>query len=153
MLLPVHELNQFQAVAQSQKTVYRAWKDCNEQIQSKADDGTPTEEVVFLFQPKSFLVIGRLDEFIEEHGINQAKFGSFELYRKNCQAPEILTFDELYERARFIVEHDASQSGDVESEPQSIFIDEPAPSDTFDDSTPSTSPLYECAPPENGVPF
>ncbi len=44
-------------------------------------------------------------EFQTEHGINEAKYRSFELYRRNVDAPEIITFDELYHRAKFIVEH------------------------------------------------
>jgi hypothetical protein len=38
-----------------------------------------------------------------EHGVNTEKFRSFELLRRNTFLPEIITFDELYERARFIV--------------------------------------------------
>ena len=30
---------------------------------------------------------------------------SFELFRKGTISPEIITFDELYERARYIVNH------------------------------------------------
>jgi hypothetical protein len=32
------------------------------------------------------------------------KFSSFELYRQQLTGVEILTYDELYERARFIIE-------------------------------------------------
>lgn len=53
--------------------------------------------------PNSFLVVGSLQEFVSEHGVNQERFRSFELYRRNLTAPEIITFDELFERARFIV--------------------------------------------------
>jgi hypothetical protein len=51
------------------------------------------------------LVIGNLAQFRGEHGINEGKFRSFELYRRNTWRPEILTFDELLERAKFIVLH------------------------------------------------
>jgi hypothetical protein len=50
-------------------------------------------------------VIGSLDEFYADHGVNVSKFRSFELYRRNTSRPEVITFDELLERARFIVEH------------------------------------------------
>jgi len=30
---------------------------------------------------------------------------SFELYRRNMNHPEVITFDELYQRAKLIVEH------------------------------------------------
>ena len=52
--------------------------------------------------PKSFLVVGSLKEFTAAKGVNEARHRSFELFRPNLN-PEIITFDELYERARFIV--------------------------------------------------
>jgi hypothetical protein len=33
------------------------------------------------------------------------KFRSFELFRRNIWRPEIVTFDELFQRAKFIVDH------------------------------------------------
>jgi hypothetical protein len=53
--------------------------------------------------PKSFLVVGSLQEFAGDHGVNQDQYRSFELFRRNVNSPEIITFDELFERARFIV--------------------------------------------------
>jgi len=35
--------------------------------------------------------------------VNEAQLRSFELYRRNLHQPEVITFDELYERARHIV--------------------------------------------------
>lgn len=70
----------------------------------KDETGALTGEQLFLYQPKSFLVIGSLSEFQGEHGINEEKYSSFELFRRNISAPEIITFDELYQRAKFIVE-------------------------------------------------
>ena len=40
------------------------------------------------------------------YGINTEKLRSFELFRKNIYSPEIITFDELYERAKFITKFD-----------------------------------------------
>jgi hypothetical protein len=58
--------------------------------------------------PKSFLVVGCLDQFIGERGVNEDRHRSFELFRGNTLRPEIITFDELYARARFIVhQHEA----------------------------------------------
>lgn len=51
-------------------------------------------------------MIGSLGEFDTAHGPNKAKFRSFELFRRNVRRPEIITFDELLHRARFIVEHE-----------------------------------------------
>jgi len=61
-------------------------------------------ENAFLVRPPSIVVIGNLEEFGTDYGINEPKYRSFELFRRQLMAPEILTFDELYERARFIVE-------------------------------------------------
>jgi hypothetical protein len=49
-----------------------------------------------------------MSEFVSENGVNKDKLRSFELLRKNTTNPEIITFDELYERARFIVHHNQS---------------------------------------------
>ena len=37
-------------------------------------------------------------------GVNGEQMESFELYRKSHNEVEVITFDELYERARFIIE-------------------------------------------------
>lgn len=91
-------------IAQVQKTIQKSLKELNTKLDIKDKDRNPTGESVFIFQPKSFLVIGSLGQFRNEHGINEDKFGSFELYRRNITNPEIITFDELYERARFIID-------------------------------------------------
>ena len=66
-------------------------------------EGYPTDEEAFNYAPKAYLVVGSLDEFTGDFGVNQEQFRSFELFRRNTFSPEIITFDELYERARFIV--------------------------------------------------
>jgi hypothetical protein len=38
-----------------------------------------------------------------------SKRNTFELFRRNITSPEILTFDELYERAKFIVEQESER--------------------------------------------
>lgn len=91
------------AVSQVQGTVHAAMKTLSERIKPTDENGDPTGEDIFNIQPKSYLVIGNLSEFQAEHGLNEEKFSSFELFRKNTKNPEILTFDELYERAKFIV--------------------------------------------------
>ncbi len=96
------------AVAQIQGTVASAVETLSNRINLEDNEGNPTGEEIFNYQPKSFLVIGNLDEFSSEHGINKDKFRSFELYRKNTSNPEIITFDELFERAKFIVKNNES---------------------------------------------
>lgn len=95
-------------VSQVQGTVASAVKSLSVKVQTKDNLGDPTGEEVFNYQPKSFLVVGCLDEFIGEMGANEDKVRSFELFRKNTSNPEVITFDELYERAKFIVHHNES---------------------------------------------
>ena len=67
-------------------------------------EGDPTGEALFTTEPRSFVICGRLSEFQAEHGVNEPKFRSFELHRRNLIRPEVVTFDELFQRARLIVE-------------------------------------------------
>ena len=91
------------AVSQIQKTVQKAIKTLKTRIDLLTSDGDPTGESVYLYQPKSYIIIGNLNEFTTEHGINEDKFSSFELFRRNLSNPEIITYDELYNRAQYIV--------------------------------------------------
>jgi hypothetical protein len=92
------------AVAQVQKTVDRAEQTIGSRLDVTDSFGNPTGENAYLVRPRSIVVIGNLEEFQTDYGINEPKYRSFELFRRQLVAPEILTFDELYERARFIVE-------------------------------------------------
>ena len=97
------------AVSQVQGTVAAAVADIRGKLSGKTKDGQPTGEEAYNHMPKAYLVVGNLKEFVSEHGVNEEKHRSFELFRGNTMMPEIITFDELYERARFIVEqHDAT---------------------------------------------
>jgi len=91
------------AVSQIQNTVSLATQNIYDKIQLKDKEGNLTGEEFFNFHPKSFLIIGKLDEFKNDNGVNSDKYRSFELFRRNIVSPEIITFDELYERAKYIV--------------------------------------------------
>lgn len=67
-------------------------------------NGDPTGEEAFVVRPRSVVVCGSLSEFVAANGINAGKFRSFELYRRHLISPDLITFDELYERAKLIVE-------------------------------------------------
>lgn len=95
-------------IAQVQRSVQISLSNIRSKTIINDEAGAPTGEQVFMYQPKSFLVIGSLSEFQGEHGINEEKYSSFELFRKNISSPEIITFDELYQRARFITESSES---------------------------------------------
>lgn len=91
-------------IAQVQRSVQVSLANIRSRTELRYANGAPTGEQLFLYQPRSFLVVGSLSEFQSEHGINEEKYSSFELFRRHLAAPEVITFDELYERARFIVE-------------------------------------------------
>lgn len=91
------------AVAQIQATVSHAAQTLFGRRGVAGDDGFPTGEEVFNFAPRSFVVVGSLGEFRNEHGISEDRLRAFELYRTHLHQPEIYTFDEIFERARHIV--------------------------------------------------
>ncbi len=93
------------AVAQIQKTVQKSIKNISTKTEIKDVLGNLTGEELFIYQPKSILIVGNLQQFIGESGINEDKFSSFELFRQNLKSPEIITFDELYERAKYIIKN------------------------------------------------
>jgi len=89
-------------VTQVQQTVYRASLDIRERIFDTDKDGVETGRATYLIRPRSFLIAGHLRSLGGEGGgVHMAKLRSFELYRRNLHEPEILTFDELLNRAEW----------------------------------------------------
>lgn len=107
--IPTKEL--IGGIAQVQATVQAAIERYTPRLNVTDRDGNPRGDPVFNIDPRAFLVIGNLAEFASENGINVSKFRSFESFRRNIRRPEILTFDELLSRARFIVEHEPLREG------------------------------------------
>jgi len=92
------------AVAQIQKTIHKATLKIHDNFICPVEkNGDPTGEEILFVKPRGIVVIGKLDDFIVEKGINAEKLSSFELYRQQVNGIEIITFDELYERVKFIV--------------------------------------------------
>ena len=93
-------------VAQVQKTVSKAQQLISREFLTRIhdDDGTPTGVELSTTRPRQVVVIGSLREFTHNGAVNPEKINSFELYRTSIQDVEVITFDELYERACFIVE-------------------------------------------------
>lgn len=91
-------------IAQIQKTIQKSIENIKTKTQIDDEQGNLTGEEVFLYHPKSCLIVGSLDEFKGTHGVNEDKFSSFEIFRKHITNPEIITFDELFERAKFIID-------------------------------------------------
>lgn len=92
------------AIAQIQYYKYSAIKSISSKIEITGTDGDPTGEVIYNYNPKAILLIGNLAQFNASKGVNESKLSSFEIFRKSIEGIEIITFDELYERAKFIIE-------------------------------------------------
>lgn len=91
------------AIAQVQRTIQKSIENLKTKTEIKDSEDNLTGENLYLYKPKAFLIIGSLYEFVTENGINESKYSSFELFRKSINGIEIITFDELFERASFIV--------------------------------------------------
>jgi hypothetical protein len=98
-------------VAQMQATVHAAVEAIGQTLSPQDEMGDPTGEMLFNIEPRSCLVVGSLGEFQAANGVNVPKYRSFELFRRHTWRPEIVTFDELLQRARFIVEHGPEDTG------------------------------------------
>jgi hypothetical protein len=101
------------AISQTQMTVQDAIEKIGRKLTPTDDFGNPTGELLFNIQPRSCLIVGHLSECEGDFGgVNESKFRSFELYRRQMHRPEILTFDELFERTKFIVNHKPNEDDD-----------------------------------------
>ncbi len=96
-------------VTQSQCNVHWAIKQLEERFQSVDDDGCEIPgDYSYLIKPRSLLIIGKLNELQSASGgDNRDKIRSFELFRRSTLEPEIVTFDELYAKALFIVDNES----------------------------------------------
>jgi hypothetical protein len=74
---------------------------------------------VFTVAPLSILVIGSLNQLGKAH-----RRQSFQLFRRNVHNPDILTFDELFARAKYIVQ---SELESATEEPENNLDDEDIP--------------------------
>lgn len=112
-------------VAQAQGTVHLAVEKIGQRLADQADDGSEIPgRFTYLIKPRSFLVIGRLDELTgQAGGDHQDKVRSFELYRRNLTTPEVITFDELLARAEAYV--DTAEAGD--GTPADLVVDLTSP--------------------------
>jgi len=126
-------------VAQIQNTVHRAVERMNYRYRSDK-----TGEDLFNVEPRSCLVIGNLRDLKMGNRLDGDKIRSFELYRRNTWRPEVITYDELLERARFIVEHVADQS----LSDASGFVDAPP----FEDVPPDYEYIPE-GPDDDDIPW
>ncbi|MCK9898007.1 Shedu immune nuclease family protein, partial [Frankia sp. AgB32] len=96
--------------SQVQKTAYKAVRGIVDNVRRHhLPDGTPTDISYSLVRPRQVLVLGNMDQLMINGQINPEKSSSFELFRRSMYDVEILTFDELYRRAQYIVKEDIEQ--------------------------------------------
>lgn len=109
------------AVAQVHGTVHRAVDHIGERIANVAHDGSELPgQFTYLVRPRSYLVVGNLQQLIGESGGDHVdKVRSFELYRRQLAEPEIITFDELLARAEWSVSL-AEQATDADEDPPPV---------------------------------
>ena len=94
------------SVAQVQKTTRKALRQFSDQMAEHIKaSGERTSVEYSVSRPRQVVVIGKLDQFDDGFGVNPEKLETFELFRTSLTDTEIMTYDELYQRARFIVEN------------------------------------------------
>lgn len=92
------------AVSQVQRTIQRAEQNIQGLLVPRDKLGYVSGSDAYLVRPRSVVVCGTLEEFMRDGEVNEDRYYSFELFRRHVQGPEIVTFDELLERARLLVE-------------------------------------------------
>jgi hypothetical protein len=90
-------------IAQCQITVDQVVRRAEHALEIVDDDGYRTGDAALICRPRSLLVIGSLAEFLRDGQPHVPMFESFERFRRSIRDPEIITFDELYERAAMSV--------------------------------------------------
>ncbi len=85
-------------IAQCQHTVDETILELGRDVTPKDVDGYDLDPAM-VCRPRSILVAGHLRQFLRDGRLNAPKFRSFERLRRSLRDPEIVTFDELLERA------------------------------------------------------
>ncbi len=87
--------------AVSQILAQKAEWEIKAQTEQYREDGEVIEEKTY--DPKTILIIGNTEQFRGTDRDSRVKAKTFELYRRNSKNIEIVTYDELYDKACFIV--------------------------------------------------
>lgn len=101
---------------------------------TKANQRRFDAEKTYTVEPKGILLVGHLGSLGEEPEWVEA----FEQYRRNLHNPEILTYDELLARAKFIVETAAARAEEAAAAAETERLAEPEPEDVE-----ASRPAYE----------
>ena len=92
------------AVTQVHRTIQRAEQTIQTMLTPRNAMGDVSGPDAYLIRPRAVVVCGSLDQFLTNGAVNEDRYYSFELFRRHLQGPEVVTFDELLERARLLVE-------------------------------------------------
>jgi hypothetical protein len=111
-------------VTQVQQTVFMAARQIGDRLADTDPEGAETGETTSLVRPRSYLIVGSLDQLRGTSGVHRAKHQSFELYRRNLYEPEVVTFDELLARAEW---HVAVAEREVPAEDETVGWDDDIP--------------------------
>lgn len=87
--------------AVSQILAQKAEWEIKSQTQQFDENGDSIEQETF--DPKTILIVGHKEQFSGSTKTDLIKRKTFELFRRNSRNIEILTYDEVFERANFIV--------------------------------------------------
>ena len=68
-------------------------------VGARTDQNRDALEGIYTISPRGIVVIGKTSQLD-----TRDKKNSFERFRREIRSPEIITFDELYERTKFIVD-------------------------------------------------
>lgn len=104
--------------AVSQILTQKAEWEINSSSKSFDSEGNPIKQTTV--DPKTILIIGHSEQFTGETKTDLIKQKTLELYRRNSRNIEIFTYDELLDRAKFIV----SEKEDEEEEKKSSDYDD-----------------------------
>jgi len=97
-------------VSQVHATVEAAMESFKGRLEREDEFGFTTGDVAYMVRPKSYLIVGNLNQFVDGERVAEGPFRSFEHYRRTLLEPEIITYDELLERAKYILKDaEASQ--------------------------------------------
>jgi hypothetical protein len=99
--------------AVSQILTQKAEWEIKSETKQFTESGQPTSQSTV--DPKTILIIGHTDQFKGTTKEALIKKKTFELFRRNSRAIEIVTYDELLERAKFIVS-DSRKDENVQEE-------------------------------------
>lgn len=125
------------AVVQAQQTVHLAVQNFSDYLQDRDPDGAIMQSGTFLLKPRSFVIVGSLKQLTgDSGGPIPDKVRSFELFRRNLQEPEVVTFDELLARAEWHVQAAEERFGGVVDVEDSISSKPAEDVDITDDEVP-----------------